>query len=400
MDFSNTERSQQLQHRVRDFMHTHVLPGEEIYLQQLEEAGDPHAYPPVLDELKATARKEGLWNLFMTFGGYGAGLTNTEYAPLAELMGRSQNAAEVFNCSAPDTGNMEILALFGTDEQKQQWLHPLLDGEIRSTFSMTEPAVASSDATNLQTRIERDGDEYVINGRKWFSSGALSPRVSLLIVMGRTNPEAPRYQQHSMILVPKDSPGVKILRSTPIFGYEYRGGHCEIEYDNVRVPASNLIAEEGMGFAIAQARLGPGRIHHAMRMVGVAELALELLIDRARRRTPFGKPIIDRDQIREQIALSRIEIDQVRLSVLKAAWMIDEVGAKEARGEIAAIKVSAPRVATDVVNRAMQVHGAAGFTSDFPLAEMWAHARTIQMGDGPDEVHLRQIARLELAASE
>ena len=402
MDFQHSERSLALQARLTGFMDQYVTPGEKIIADQRTELGDPHAYPPHLDELKELAREAGLWNLFLTLHGTegGAGLTNVEYAPLAEIMGRTPNAAEVFNCAAPDTGNMEILSLFATDEQREQWLDPLLAGKIRSGFSMTEPDVASSDATNLQTRIERDGDNYVIHGRKWFLSGALNPRTKVLIVMGKTDADAPKHRQHSMILVPRDAPGVKIGRDADVYGYVYRGGHPEVIYDGVRVPRRNLIADEGMGFEIAQARLGPGRIHHAMRMVGIAELALDALIRRARTRTTFGTRVIDRDTVMETVAHARIEIEQVRLAVLKTAWLIDTVGAKGARDYIAMVKVAAPKVATYVLDRAIQVHGAGGFTNQFPLAELWAHARGIQMGDGPDEVHLRSLARTEIARSE
>jgi acyl-CoA dehydrogenase len=395
MNFEPSERSRELAARIEKFLEERIVPGEVAIAEEIAAAGNPHHYPSVLDELKAEAREQGLWNLFLTNNELGPGLTNVEYAPLAELMGRTPNAAEVFNCSAPDTGNMEILALFGTPEQKERWLAPLMDGTIRSTFSMTEPAVASSDATNLETRIERDGDHYVLTGRKWFASGLLNPRCRLIVVMGKTDPTAPIHRQHSMLLVERDHPGVKVLRSTPVYGYEHRGGHCEVVYDQVRVPATNLVAGEGDGFMIAQARLGPGRIHHAMRMIGMAEVALEHLVARAEVRRTFGTPVIDQGVIQEAIALSRIEIDQCRLAVLHTAWMIDVVGAKEARGEIAAIKVAVPRMAARVLDRAIQVHGAAGFTPDFPLAEMWVHARTVQMGDGPDEVHLRTLGRLE-----
>jgi acyl-CoA dehydrogenase len=397
VDFEPSERAAKLHRDLTAFMDEFVYPGEERIRKEMAELDDPHAFPPALDELKAAARSRGLWNLFLTNSEHGPGLTNVEYAPLAEIMGHTTNAAEVCNCAAPDTGNMEVLALRGSPVQQKKWLQPLLDGVTRSTFSMTEPAVASSDATNLQTTIQREGDDYVVDGRKWFSSGAMNPRCEILIVMGVTDPSAERHRRHSMIVVPRDTEGVTIVRSTANYGYEYRGGHCEIVYDNVRVPAENLIGSEGDGFEIAQARLGPGRIHHAMRLIGMAEVGLELMIARARARVTFGRPLIERDNVLESIARSRIEINQVRLSVLHAAWAIDQGGPKRARKEIAEIKISAPRMATRVLDRAIQLHGAAGVTSDVPLAEMWAHARSIQIADGPDEVHLRALARMETA---
>lgn len=397
MNFEHSERSLQLQKSLDQFMTEHIVDGECVIDEQRAALGDLHAYPPHLDELKALARAAGLWNLFLTgHSPDGAGLSNVDYAPLAEIMGRTPNAAEVFNCSAPDTGNMEILSLFATPVQRSRWLEPLLAGEIRSGFSMTEPAVASSDATNLETRIDRDGDEYVVTGRKWFLSGALNPRTKIFIVMGKTDTSAPRHRQHSMVLVPADAPGISFGPDGTVYGYTYRGGHPEVLFDGVRVPRANLIADEGMGFEIAQARLGPGRIHHAMRLVGIAELALDALIRRARSRTTFGTRVLDRDTVLESIAHARIEIEQLRLAVLKTAWLIDTVGAKAARDHIAMVKVAAPKVATTVLDRAIQVHGAGGFTGRFPLAELWTHARGIQMGDGPDEVHLRALAKLEI----
>ena len=382
-------------------MDAHVYPAEPTYAEQrraLTEQGTPHHLPPVIEGLKEVARSQGLWNLFLPESTDPAhGLTVADYAHLAEVTGRSiEIAPEAMNCSAPDTGNMEVLHMFGTDAQRAQWLTPLLDGRIRSGFAMTEPDVASSDATNIATRIERDGDDYVINGRKWWTTGALDPRCEVLILMGKTDPAAETHRQQSMVLVPMDTPGVTVLRSLPVFGYHDQHGHGEITFDNARVPASNLIAQEGAGFAIAQARLGPGRIHHCMRMIGLAERALDMMVDRSQERVAFGKPLSDQGVIRESIALSRIEIDQARLLPLKAAAMIDSVGAKGARTEIAAIKVVAPRVACDVIDRAIQVHGGAGVSDDTPLAGMYAGARSLRLADGPDEVHLRDIARQEL----
>ncbi|MCK9250378.1 MAG: acyl-CoA dehydrogenase family protein [Solirubrobacteraceae bacterium] len=399
MNIEQSERSQDLQQRLQAFMDEHVLPAEAVHAEQLRAAGDPHHHAPVMEELKAEARRRGLWNLFHPHADIHPsvpGLSNVEYAPLAEIMGRSFLAPEATNCNAPDTGNMEVLTLFGTPEQQERWLHPLLEGEIRSAFAMTEPDVASSDATNISTRIERDGDAYVINGRKWWTTNALHPNLRCFILMGKTDPDADRHRQQSMILVPLDTPGVTVLRNLPVFGFDHTEGHGEVLFENVRVPATNLIAGEGEGFAIAQARLGPGRIHHAMRTIGLAERALELLCVRAQRRTPFGKPIAARANVQDWIADARIEIEMIRLLTMKAAWLMDTVGNKRARTEIAAIKVAAPRVAQEIVDRAMQVHGAGGFTEDFPLAHMYAHARTMRMVDGPDEVHRMQIARDEL----
>jgi acyl-CoA dehydrogenase len=398
MDFAYSDRVKEYQERLLRFMEEVVYPAERIYVEQLRESPTRWVVPPVMEEMKAKAKEAGLWNLFLPESDKGAGLKNLEYAPLCEIMGRSPIAPEVFNCSAPDTGNMEVLERYGTEEQKEKWLIPLLNGEIRSCFSMTEPDVASSDATNIQTTIRRDGDEYVINGRKWWSSGAGDPRCKVAIVMGKSNPDAPKHQQHSMIIVPLDTPGVRIERMLPVFGYDDAPhGHAEITFDNVRVPASNIIWGEGKGFAIAQGRLGPGRIHHCMRLIGAAERALELMVRRVKERVAFGKPLSEQGVIREWIADSRIEIEQARLLTLKAAYMMDTVGNKAARKEIAMIKVVAPNMALKVIDRAIQAFGAAGVSEDFPLAYMWANARTLRLADGPDEVHRRAIARLELS---
>jgi acyl-CoA dehydrogenase len=394
MDFAYSEKVNELRKRVAAFMERFIDPAQQTYHDQIAASGNPHHHAEIVDELKARARSEGLWNLFLPDEEYGAGLTNLEYAPLAEIMGRISWASEVFNCAAPDTGNMEILAQFGTPDQKRQWLQPLLDGEIRSAFAMTEPEVASSDATNIQLTILRDGDSYVLNGRKWWISGAARERCKMFIVMGKTDPQHPdRHRQQSMILVPRDTPGLTVKRNLPVMGYVDNEGHCEILFENVRVPASNLLGEEGSGFAIAQARLGPGRIHHCMRAIGVAQYALELMCQRAASRVAFGKPLIEQGAIQEWIAQSHLEIEQARLLTLKAAWMIDTLGKKAAQNEIAMIKIIAPQVVTDVVNRAIQVFGAAGLSNDFPLASMWAHGRTLHIVDGPDEVHKRALAR-------
>jgi len=394
MDFAYTEKVNALRKRVSDFMDRYIYPNQQLYYEQITASGNPHHHAEIIDELKVKARAEGLWNLFLPDEEYGAGLTNLEYAPLAEIMGRVSWASEVFNCAAPDTGNMEILAQFGTPEQKRQWLQPLLDGEIRSAFAMTEPDVASSDATNIQLTIRREAGDYVLNGRKWWISGAARERCKILIVMGKTAPDsADRYRQQSMVLVPKNTPGVTILRNLPVMGYIDNESHCEILFENVHVPVSNLLGEEGGGFAIAQARLGPGRIHHCMRAVGGAQYALELMCQRAASRIAFGKPLTEQGVIQEWIAQSELEIEQARLLTLKAAWMIDTLGKKAAQKEIAMIKIAAPEVFSNVVSRAMQVFGGAGLSDDFPLASMWAHARTLHIADGPDEVHKRAVAK-------
>src|SRR5919202_1085321 len=399
MDFAFDATTSELRERLLAFMDEFVYPAEEAFREQVESAASPWDTPPIIEELKEQARERGLWNLFLpATHEHGAGLTNLQYAPLAEITGRSPwIAPEALNCSAPDTGNMELLSLFGTPEQKERWLEPLLEGRIRSAFSMTEPEVASSDATNIATRIERDGDEYVINGRKWWTSGAMSPRCELLIVMGVSDPDAERHRRQSMILVPKDTPGVRIQRSTSLFGYDDgpHGGHAEIVYDNVRVPASNLLGEEGDGFRIAQERLGPGRIHHAMRTIGMAERALELMIERTASRETFGRPIIEHGVVERWIAEARVKIEQARLLVLKTAWLMDTVGNRGARIEVSAIKVAAPEVATWVIDRAIQAHGGGGVSQDHPLAELYAVARILQIADGPDEVHHMAIARRE-----
>lgn len=394
MDFAYSEKVNVLRQRLKDFMDLHIYPHQQTYRDQIAASGNPHHHAEIVDELKARARQEGLWNLFLPDSEYGMGLTNLEYAPLAEIMGRVPWASEVFNCAAPDTGNIEILAQFGTEEQKQRWLYPLLNGEIRSAFAMTEPDVASSDATNIQLTITRDGDEYVLNGRKWWISGAARERCKIFIVMGKTDPHNPAsHKQQSMILVPRDTPGLTIVRNLPVMGYIDNEGHCEITFENVRVPVNNLLGEEGSGFAIAQARLGPGRIHHCMRAIGVAQYALELMCQRAAQRVAFGKPLIEQGVIQEWIAQSQLEIEQARLLTLKAAWMIDTLGKKAARDAIAMIKIVAPEVHTNVVNRAIQVFGAAGLSDDFPLASQWVHGRTLHLVDGPDEVHKRALAR-------
>ncbi len=395
MDFAMSAKAQDYHKRLTEFMVEHVFPAEESYdAYRVEKGPGDFTVPPVIEDLKVLAKDQGLWNLFLPSE---SGLTNLEYAPLAELSGWSTEIApEAINCAAPDTGNMETLHLFATEEQRKQWLEPLLAGEIRSAFSMTEPAVASSDARNIQTAITRDGDDYIINGRKWWTSGANDPRCKVLIVMGRTNPEAASHQQQSMILVPVDTPGVQILRSTSVFGWQDQHGHAEIIYDNVRVPASNLLGEEGAGFAIAQARLGPGRIHHCMRAIGVAERALALMADRVTRRIAFGKPLAEQGMMQHAIALSRNEIDQARLLCEKAAWTIDQQGNRAAHGLVSQIKAVAPIMACNVVDRAIQAHGAAGVSDDTVLARMYGWQRSMRIFDGPDEVHLRTIARTEL----
>jgi acyl-CoA dehydrogenase len=394
MDFAYSEKVKTLLQQLSDFMDRYVYPNQQTYRDQLAASDDPHHHAEVVDELKEKARAQGLWNLFLPDEEYGAGLNNLEYAPLAELMGRVGWSSEVFNCAAPDTGNMEILAQFGTPAQKKQWLEPLLNGEIRSAFAMTEPAVASSDATNIQLSITREGEEYVLDGRKWWISGAARPRCKIFIVMGKTDPHGPdRHRQQSMILVPRDTPGVTVVRSLPVMGYMDNESHCEVVFENVRVPASNLLGEEGGGFGIAQARLGPGRIHHCMRSIGSASYALELMCQRATSRVAFGKTLAEQGIIQEWVATSAMEIEQARLLTLKTAWMMDNLGKKAAQQEIAMIKVVVPEMLTNVVNRAMQVFGAAGVSDDFPLASMWAHGRTMHIVDGPDEVHKRAIAR-------
>jgi acyl-CoA dehydrogenase len=397
MDFQPSARCLDFKERLGAFMDEHVLPAEPVYTRQLRESGDPHSQPPIMEELKARARERGLWNMFLPDPEHGAGLSNIDYAPLAEILGRSHIASETCNCAAPDTGNMEVLHLFATEEQRERWLHPLLAGEIRSAFAMTEPDVASSDATNIALRIERDGDQYVLNGRKWWISGVLHPHCKVMIVMGKTRTDGPRHSQQSMVLVPLDTPGVQVVRGLPVFGYLDHEGHAEILFEDVRVPAANLIAGEGEGFMIAQARLGPGRIHHCMRSLGAAERALEAMCARAVSRVTFGEPLAARANIQDWIAESRIEIEMARLLTLKAAWLMDAVGNRQARTEIAAIKVAAPNIALKVIDRAIQIHGGGGVSDDFPLAWTYAHLRTLRLADGPDEVHKRSIARHELA---
>ncbi|MEV5836903.1 acyl-CoA dehydrogenase family protein [Nocardia sp. NPDC052112] len=395
--FTTSERTQQYQRDLRAFMDECVYPAESEYEKQMAASGDPHHHPQIVEDLKTEARARGLWNLFHPHPEWGPGLTNLEYAPLAEIMGRSAHLApEACNCSAPDTGNMEVFTLFGTQEHKERWLEPLLNGTIRSAFAMTEPAVASSDATNIQLRMTRDGDHYVLNGRKWFASNALHKNCKVLIVMGKTDPDAPKHRQQSMMVVPIDAPGVTVMRNLPVFGYADREGHAEIDFTDVRVPVTDVLKGEGEGFAISQARLGPGRIHHCMRAIGMAERALELMCARAESRITFGQKLSERANIQDWIAEARIDIEQARLLTLKAAWMMDTVGNKAAQIEIAAIKIAAPEMALRIVDRAIQVHGGAGVTDDFPLASMYAHLRTLRLADGPDEVHKRAIARAEL----
>jgi acyl-CoA dehydrogenase len=402
MDFTFDERTEDLRKQLLAFMDEHVRPAEKVFEEQvaeMEAQGRGWERPAIIDDLKVRARGLGLWNLFLTNRSEGAGLTNLQYAPLAEITGHSPAIApEALNCAAPDTGNMEVLADFGNEEQQAQWLAPLLDGEIRSAFCMTEPDVASSDANNISTSIMRDGDIFVINGRKWWSSGAMDPRCKILIVMGKTNPDAPRHRQQSMILVPRDTPGVTIKRGLRVFGFTdgTHGGHAEIEFKDVRVPAANLIAEEGGGFAIAQARLGPGRIHHCMRQIGAAERALELMCRRVTERTAFGRPLAEQGVIQDWIAESRVRIESARLLVLKTAWLMDTVGNKGAHTEIQAIKIATPEMAQWVIDRAIQAHGAGGISQDFPLARLWTSARTLRFADGPDEVHKRSLAWREL----
>jgi acyl-CoA dehydrogenase len=396
--FDDSPKVAELKQRLGAFMDEHIYPNETQFRAQIAD-GDRWQPVPLIETLKEKARAARLWNLFLPESEYGAGLTNREYAPLCEIMGRSPGfAAEVFNCSAPDTGNMEVLVRYGTAEQKKQWLDPLLRGEIRSCFAMTEPDVASSDATNIRSRIVRDGDHYVINGRKWWISGAGDPRCRIAIFMGQSSPEAPRHQRQSMILVPLDTPGVTIKRMLPVFGFDDAPhGHAEIEFTDVRVPASNMLLGEGRGFEIAQGRLGPGRIHHCMRLIGVAERALEQMCRRVKSRVAFGKPLAEQGTIRADIAQSRVEIDQARLLTLRAAHLMDTVGNKAAKSEIAQIKVVAPNMALRVLDRAIQAHGGGGVSNDFFLAQAWAHSRTLRLADGPDEVHMEAIAKIELA---
>ena len=397
MDFNHTPKVEKLRARLIEFMDAVVYPNEKRYFEELDASKNRWANPPIMEDMKRQARAADLWNLFLPEAEFGAGLTNLEYAPLCEIMGRSPIAPEVFNCSAPDTGNMEVLARYGTKEHQEQWLKPLLEGKIRSGFAMTEPEVASSDATNIAARIERRGEEYVLNGHKWFCSGAGHATCEILIFMGKSDPNAKRHQQQSMILVPRRTPGVTVVRPLPVYGYDHAPhGHWELTFENVRVPASNVLLGEGRGFEIAQGRLGPGRIHHCMRLIGVAERALESMIVRARSRVAFGKPIVEQGTVREAIAESRIEIEQARLLTLKAAHLMDQSGNKAARSEIAMIKVVATNMALRVIDRAVQVHGAGGVSEDFGLAHAWANSRTLRLADGPDEVHREAIAKFEL----
>lgn len=397
MDFQYSSRTEELKARIETFMDENVYPNERLYYEQIDTLGNRWMEPPILEELKAKARLEGLWNLFLPESDLGAGLSNLEYAPLCEIMGRVQWAPEIFNCSAPDTGNMETLERYGSQEQKNKWLRPLLDGEIRSAFAMTEPKVASSDATNIETSIVREGDEYVINGHKWWTSGIGSDACKVLILMGKTDPDAPKYTQQSMILVPRDTPGIKVLRMLQVMGFDDAPhGHGEVVFENVRVPMSNMLLGEGRGFEIAQGRLGPGRIHHCMRIIGQAERALQMMCRRATTRRAFGKLLSEQGVTHERIAQSRIEIEMCRLLTLKAAYMMDTVGNKEARQEIAMIKVAAPNMALAVIDRAMQLYGGGAMSQEFMLSYMWARMRALRFADGPDEVHRQQIAHLEL----
>ncbi|MEN2418132.1 acyl-CoA dehydrogenase family protein [Streptomyces rimosus] len=403
MDFAFDARTEELRKNLLSFMDEHVYPAEAVADEQRAALASPWDTPQIVEDLKAEARGRGLWNLFLPDEEYGAGLTNLQYAPLAEITGRSpQLAPTALNCAAPDTGNMEVLAQFGSEAQKKQWLRPLLAGEIRSAFAMTEPDVASSDATNIETRIERDGGgTYVINGRKWYISGAMNPLCRIFIVMGKTDPDgADVRRQQSMVLVPRDTPGLEVRRAMQVYGYEdhYHGGHAEVVFHDVRVPTANLIGEEGGGFGIAQARLGPGRIHHCMRLIGMAERAIELMCRRAVSRTAFGKPLARQGVVRQWIADARVAVEQLRLLVLKTAWLMDTVGNKGAHTEIQAIKIATPRTVVDILDRAVQLYGAGGVSQDFPLAELWAAARTLRLADGPDEVHQRSLARRELKA--
>lgn len=397
MEFEHSEKVKSYQEKLTAFMEKYIYPSEKVYQEQLDQTDRFSVIPPILEQLKQKAKNEGLWNLFLPDSAEGAGLKNVEYAALCEIMGRSSLAPEVFNCSAPDTGNMETLVRYGSEDQKEKWLKPLLAGKTRSCFSMTEPDVASSDATNIQASIIRDGGEYVINGTKWWSSGAGDPRCKIAIVMGKNDPSAPKYKQQSMVLVPLDAPGVHVKRLLPVFGYDHAPhGHAEIDFNQVRVPASNMLLGEGRGFEIAQGRLGPGRIHHSMRTIGAAERALEILCKRVLEREPFGKKLAEQGVIQEWIADARINIEQARLLTLKAAYMMDTVGNKESKTEIAMIKVVAPNMALEIIDKAIQALGAAGVSEDFPLAASWANIRTLRLADGPDEVHRRTIARLEL----
>jgi acyl-CoA dehydrogenase len=391
VEFSLSPTATRLRDELLAFMDERVYPAEAVYRAQMDKLGDPHGHPAVFEELKAEARRRGLWNLW-----YPGELSNVDYAPLAEIMGRSPIAAEACNCSAPDTGNMEILSMFGTDAQKEEWLDPLRDGQIRSAFAMTEPGVASSDATNISCRIDRVGEEYVINGSKWWISGAASSRCAVFVVMGKTDPAADPYHQQSMVLVPADTPGVTVVRNLPVFGYADREGHCEVLFDNVHVPVTNLLGQEGAGFAMAQARLGPGRIHHCMRTIGVAERALELMCRRVHYRRAFGKTLAEQGVIQEWVADARIDIDQARLYTMHAAWLMDTEGNRSARTAVSAIKVAVPNMALRVIDHAIQAHGAGGIGDDFPLAWMYAHVRTLRLADGPDEVHRGVVARHEL----
>jgi acyl-CoA dehydrogenase len=401
MDFAHDTKTEELRAELLDFMATHVEPAESVFDEQLAASDDKWAWDavPVMTELRAEARRRGLWNLFLPGEG-GAGLTNLQYAPLAEITGRSHIGPAALNCAAPDTGNMEVLHDFGTDAQKKQWLEPLLDGQIRSAFAMTEPAVASSDATNIATRIEKDGDEYVINGRKWWITGAMNPNAKIFILMGKTDPSADRHRQQSMVLVPRDTPGLEVVRGMEVFGYDDHdhGGHAELSFTDVRVPVENIIASEGMGFAIAQARLGPGRIHHCMRAIGVAEKAIELMCERVENRVAFGRPLSEQGVIRDWIAESRVRLEQLRLLVLKTAWLMDTVGNKGAHTEIQAIKIATPATVQWILDKAMQAHGAGGISQDFPLAKSYALIRTLRFADGPDEVHKNALAKSELRA--